>query len=734
MNFMQPKNGMTGTNNAYEMKFEFAGDDDVWVYVDDMLFLDLSGIHRHVGGDIDFVNGRVNYYAFSTYVDGKVSSASYKTYTFAEVLKNAGVAEADLGKYLKKNDSGEYTTFLDYSTHSFDFFYMERGSGSSVCCINFNFPMLRKNPISVTKELSVTNDKIDLLGNPDFTFQILKANSDGSKTKTPFIVKGIPYEVYDAEGNKVEDRVMGDNGLFTLKAGQTAKFPNVSENSGKFYVRELLDPSAFEQYGQVTVGGTVYNMDQFTDVEVGTESFKGLDSPVQDTSDAQNTIFEFKNSVDLYKTGTLSISKKVVDIENAGNAEAEDETAAVDSSKTYDVQVTLDGVLLPVGSTYTVGNETRTVKTAGIITIAANETAVISNILAGTAFVVEETSGSAEGYTVTYTDKGDYSVTVNDGKVSGVIISGAQVQLLVTNTENGAAVNIPIAKSLSNPDGVDHTYTFTMTEVTDPTGATAKGESVTKDITVNSQPVSDAFTIKYAQVDVDTLPATFYYKITEVEAEGSLKNETAYVVEVTVTEAGGTISAAVTNVWKDGEAFADKSISFTNTLTTDLTLSKTVVGGAASMDEEFTFTITLDKGNSNVTSMPTEYPAIRYSAGNDTGTAMTVEPGKEITLKHGESITISGIPIGATWTIEETAVDGYWTDYTVDGAAGSGVESTGTIDKDGVVVAYANHTTYQMPNTGGIGTHLYTLTGALLFAAAGLPLYNKKRRKEVSGN
>jgi len=71
MNFMQPKNGYTGndTNNDgasdYPMKFYFTGDDDVWVYIDGALFLDLSGIHRHVGGEIDFVNGKVHYYALS---------------------------------------------------------------------------------------------------------------------------------------------------------------------------------------------------------------------------------------------------------------------------------------------------------------------------------------------------------------------------------------------------------------------------------------------------------------------------------------------------------------------------------------------------------------------------------------------------------------------------------------------------------------------------------------------
>ena len=118
MNFLQPKGGLTGKDGKQPMVFYFTGDDDVWVYIDGKLFLDLSGIHRHVGGEIDFVNGVVKYYSLDTKT-GDVSSTPYKTVTFSEILgSNAGL-----------NANG---TFNDYTTHSFSFYYMERGSGSSV--------------------------------------------------------------------------------------------------------------------------------------------------------------------------------------------------------------------------------------------------------------------------------------------------------------------------------------------------------------------------------------------------------------------------------------------------------------------------------------------------------------------------------------------------------------------------------------------------------------------------
>ena len=54
--FMMPKNGQV---NGNDMVFEFAGDDDVLVYVDGKLAIDLSGIHKEEKGTINFRTGEV---------------------------------------------------------------------------------------------------------------------------------------------------------------------------------------------------------------------------------------------------------------------------------------------------------------------------------------------------------------------------------------------------------------------------------------------------------------------------------------------------------------------------------------------------------------------------------------------------------------------------------------------------------------------------------------------------
>ncbi len=756
MNLMQPKGGLTGIDGKQPMKFYFTGDDDVWVYLDGKLFLDLSGIHRHVGGEIDFVNGKVMYYEL-TPDSGDVSTTPYDTKTFKEIL----------GSSANLNEKG---TFPDYSTHTFNFYYMERGSGSGICRLNFNFPLLRENAISVKKELSVDDEtQLSTLGNPDFKFQILKANSDGTLSEELFIGADTAYDVYDANGKKLtfaagEEPKTDENGILSIKAGQTAVFPHVEENDGKYYVRELLDSDYFAQYGKVTVDGNVTTTDSYDNtVTVGNTDFQGIASPVKDASDGA-TVFDFENYVDFDELGSLSIAKELVTY------------PPTSEQKSFDMQVSLDGALLSEGTAYTVTQtdgtiieKTVAVGSPGIISILSGEKATINRILAGTEFEVIETAASAEGYTVSYEisepgleENGERNIiqTSNPSEngtigATGVIkTKDAEVLVKVTNAEPGTTISIPVSKSIENPDGQGHTFRFELVQVQkvqedEQTDIWVPIETYQPDqleITIDASgavtPSSPEFRLYYAYKNLNAERETYYYKVYEAEdtelSPDTQFDQTEYVFEVEVSkQQAGAVSAEIKNVWRDGSVIdtSFETAAFTNILLRDLTVSKKLTGGAA---KEFEFEVSAQYGGQPLNGV---YLATKHTEAGSVSNPVADEL-MELTFTDGkttfgllkdQSMEIHGIPYGASWEAKEISTDGYRVSYQVDADESIfGSVVTGTLQKD-ITITFINASNYQLPQTGGSGKMPYILGGFLLLTLAGFgfPLYKKNRfRKE----
>lgn len=771
MNFMQPKGGMTGndTNNDgesdYPMEFYFTGDDDVWVYIDDVLFLDLSGIHRHVGGEIDFVNGKVYYYHLDTENTGDVSTTPYQTYTFAQILSAAGKSTDGL------NSKG---TFKDYTTHSFKFYYMERGSGSSVCRLNFNFPLLRQNTISVSKELSVDNEDLTLLGNPDFRFQVFTADSEGNKTENLFITANTTYKIYDENNNEIGTGTTDDNGVFTLKAGQRAEFTGIKENAGKYYVRELLDKDYFEQYGTITVSGESTTTTE-NDVVLGNDTFTGVDSPVKDMSNG-STNFRFNNQLITNKYGSLKIKKEV------------DSYQSSFITKPFTFYITLDGNPIPLGTTYTITDEngnktTKTVETAGYITIYPNETAQIDKIIAGSKYNIEEILSANSGYTVIYNGNGQLTsaegeITLNQKDGDQEIPSSS---ITVTNKETGTDLPISIIKNIINPDGKEYTYDFELIEVTDSTGNTEKtitnnnivGSTIntllpegTERIITLSDSISltnkgtNIFNLSYTQSEIDSSQKVYYYKIVEVsntDDEYTKYDNTKYVIEVTVTnskdsEENEIFNAEITKIWSDNVLIWEKSteslippketLTFTNTLLSKLIISKTVEGDGDT-ETEFEFEITLQ--NENESLLKDTYIYHRTINGSDTTTIGNLDFSNNkkatIKIKHNETITIDDIPSGTKYTIKELNTEGYVVKHTIiSGETNMGSflgETTNTVTlKTGEnnIVSYINASGHELPDTGSSGMLILIMIGSLLLIVPviyiGYIIY--KHRKKVN--
>lgn len=694
MTFIQPKNGLTGLDGKQEMIFYFTGDDDVWIYIDGKLVLDLTGIHRHVGGKIDFVRGTVSYYSLITET-GDVTGEPDKVVTFAELFGANSV-----------NSNG---TFKNYSSHKLDFYYMERGAGSGVCRMNFNLPLIHKNSISVSKELTSDAD-IEALGNPDFTFQIFSENGTDL-----FIGENVEYSVYNSEGMKTGTATTGPNGVFKLKAGQRAVFQNIPEDAGKYFVRELLDEEYFGQYGTVEVDGTSITSNSYGNVTVGTETFKGIDSPVKDVSDG-STLFAFNNNVVTDKLGSLAITKKI------------EAYGAVSTADEFSFNVSLDGQLLAEGTEYTVisadGTKTfKTVEKAGVVILKHNETAEIANILAGSVFEVTEVDST--GYTVFYEGE---NVTDTNGKASGTVPMGAAAAVNVTNIEKGISLQIPVLKSLINPDSSVHIYNFLLKQVTDSSGETAVEGGTELEASVEVTNSAQAlFTLPYKEADFEMGETKLYYKLTEISDISDLNtvyDDALYVIEVTVTRAeNADITATVTAVWLDGEVISGNSISYTNEILRSLRIEKRLEG-IVSSDTRFSFEITASVSGNPLSG---SYPVVGFS-GTDT---LTFVNGKvTVQLCVGEALTVSGLPLSAEWSVKEIGAVGYLTKVSSNGTDWEVSDTaSGTLSENAGVI-FINIVGPELPQTGGFGDIIFTFGGVLLMALPLMYGFSRRRRRE----
>lgn len=235
--FYMPEDGEV---NNQHMVFDFTGDDDVWVFIDGVLVLDLGGIHQALHGSIDFATRKITYDTDSFH--GQPAGTIDQAFVNAE----------------KQWDS------TPYKTHHLSFFYLERGDGGSNCKIRFNLPVKPPKAIDIEKETLGT-----IGAGKQFQFQLLVGNSS-----TPYQGK---YSVYDASSTKqpLFDKQTIGNGVITLAKGQFARVQSDDFTDSTVYkVRELnssgytvsangspmtqygRDDNAYAETGSFTVGTT----------------------------------------------------------------------------------------------------------------------------------------------------------------------------------------------------------------------------------------------------------------------------------------------------------------------------------------------------------------------------------------------------------------------------------------------------------------------------------------------
>ena len=164
MDFTLTDDGMLETDNGNgtkvktSIKFFFSGDDDVWVFIDGQLALDVGGAHGKVSGLLEFGE---------TTEEGKTKNSV--TAYVSRVKKGGTATDGDIdekGAVVKKvNYNGEEINFYAKNTdfkpldkgkkHTLTMYYMERGMWESNMAVAFNFP--DNNELQVQKEVKLDN-------------------------------------------------------------------------------------------------------------------------------------------------------------------------------------------------------------------------------------------------------------------------------------------------------------------------------------------------------------------------------------------------------------------------------------------------------------------------------------------------------------------------------------------------------------------------------------------------
>ncbi len=223
-----------------DITFQFAGDDDVWVYIDGVLALDIGGTHDAITGSINFATGDVILSSpYGKVGDKAIDETMSGCNSLSETMSQTNLYEA-LGTTL--------TGFAAQGNHTLTIYYMDRGQGRTNCLIKFNLP--QRDSVSVTKDIGeyyldeehktseekIPSEVMANLSNIDFSFTLYNEEEP---------VANKSYSLYDSEGNFVSTGSTDAKGGFSLKNGQTATFRGISlDSESSWYVKENLNTGA----------------------------------------------------------------------------------------------------------------------------------------------------------------------------------------------------------------------------------------------------------------------------------------------------------------------------------------------------------------------------------------------------------------------------------------------------------------------------------------------------------
>ena len=446
----------TGKNvDGSEMEFNFTGDDDVWVYIDGALVLDMGGAHNKAEGKINFAKqeatirtGTSNAKLGNSLTVGGRTPAEPNgntTVKFENIMvKKSGSEPVTLDKYMKKSGT----------VHELKMYYMERGMWNSNMSISYSFVPLPSG-LTLSKTLDTTDVNAGLKnavqGLDNFDFKIQKKNLKTDEANYSD-VENLGYTLYDYDDRTFPGQEAKDSTATFSSSYFASDFINTKDknNSSAFYagtgfqITESIPQGTKLQYDTSKTRWGVYDsITSRTAIEGGKGAVATFNMG-DDTSSEMDVVNRYVNFVNTPKVGSLSVAKKY-----EGYA-PENETFGF----TVLVDLTGHDYYDSYKLEYT-GTQNGTTDENGHFTLKVGDTVTFAGIPAGATYKVVEDSPQAGD---TWVQETTSDVT---GKIEADVTSAAVVTNKTKTTVKDYVIYAEAGKTVTYaPDGV------TITELT----------------------------------------------------------------------------------------------------------------------------------------------------------------------------------------------------------------------------------------------------------------------------
>lgn len=686
--FYQPVGGQV---NGEDMIFEFTGDDDMVVYIDGVLVLDLGGIHDAQSGYINFANGEVGY------TDQKTNDPVHWVEPKTNIFEQFDAAQSTERTSWKTGTK----TFADGSKHKIQFFYMERGKGASNLKIKVNIPPIPDGSVNIQKVVKGLNET--QAAKESYTLK-LQMKAEGETTFSDAVNQAYTLT---STGPAKTYYTNKDTGEFTIHGTDTAIFSNIAKGTeikvtepepGRIYTVECkaYDSNNEEIEGEVEVPSAGY-----VDVKVTNNAgnnpksltivkkFKVNDQDATNAPEAEK-----------FKDATFTLLQK-------GENETKYEALYQQNSKFSSFRKA-DGLNY---YTYTFEklDPTKTYKVVENITSETNGGNSTTPYV-GTAYaigdVTEKTAwmtGTESGAISLQTLKEDGTYDYHDNTVTFI------------NEYHSPSVNVEFTKVDADPDP-DHKDKGLVGAVfalyTD-----AAAKIPYNNVTATS---GEGGKVTFTELPYDTVSGSTYY-MKEIQAPSGyvLDNSTIYKISIVVT--GTEVTSSISKV-AGGSVISDKKIENT---AMQITFIKKAAEGNTSLTGAV-FELTKKDANDN------------YQLFTDDTSTGVNSKGQFTILEDG--IKLTHLPDGSYELTEITAPAGYnlltqkirftITDGKLQETTRDNIDGVVAFGEDGKTVTIYNTAGIELPETGGMGTLMTTMSGmALMLIALGYLILVKRREK-----